>query len=106
MTTLGRNLTFFSGPFCGRFFATSLTIRSNAFLRVIGGESSPVGMDWMNAVTGSATARVTGGIPPVFRSFAGAAFRFSLCCLLTITSHSGTLRIMVAQRESFLALEQ
>src|SRR5271155_5711110 len=88
MTTLGRNLTFFNGPFCGRFLETSLMIRSSAFLRVMGGAFGSVGMDWISAETGSATARVTGGMPPVLRSFAAAAFFFILRCLLPMTSHN------------------
>src|SRR5277367_984318 len=87
MTTLGRNLTFFNGPFCGRFLATSLTIRSSAFLRVIGGAFGSVGMDWIKADTGSAIARVTGGIPPVLRSFAAAAFFLILRSLLPMTRY-------------------
>src|SRR5271170_4558128 len=88
MTTLGRNLTFFNGPFCGRFLGTSLMIRSSAFLRVMGGAFGSVGMDWISAETGSATARVTGGMLPVLRSFAAAAFFFILRCLLPMTSHN------------------
>ena len=51
---------------------------------------SSVGMSWMNAETGSATARVTGGIPPVFRSFAAAAFLLILRILLPMSSQKRT----------------
>src|SRR5271169_6217141 len=51
VTTLGLNFTFFNGPFCGRFLATSLTIRSNAFWIVMPADK-PAGIDCVKAKLG------------------------------------------------------
>jgi len=53
----------------------------------VAGEASAEGMDWINAETGSATASVMGGMPPVFRNFAAAAFLFILRCLLPMMTY-------------------
>jgi hypothetical protein len=101
------NLIFASGPFCGLFSRTSLKSRCITRLKETCWVDA-TGMDWMNARTGSATARVTGGTPPVLRSLAASTFFLIFTLLVAHNSALGAKGKnykIVGQKSPFISLE-